>query len=170
MDLLLVVMRLLHIVLGVFWAGTLIFQALFLIPAFRDAGPEGAKVAAGLMRRHFFVILPAVAGLTILSGFWLYWRASLGFQPAYMRSSTGMTYGVGALAAIIAFVLGVTIVRPSMLRAAALTQAAGAAPPHERETKLAQAQALRTRGAQAGGIVALLLAIATGAMAVGRYV
>jgi hypothetical protein len=170
MDFLLVFMRLLHIVLGVFWAGALIFHALWLIPALRDAGPEGAKVAAGLMRRHFFAILPAVGGLTILSGFWLYWRASLGFQPAYMRSSSGMTYGVGALAAIVALVLGVTVMRPSMLRAAELSQAAGAAPPHERETKLAQAQALRARGAQAARIVALLLAIATGAMAVGRYV
>lgn len=170
MDFLLVLMRLLHIVLGAFWAGTLIFNALFLIPTIRDTGPDGAKVVAGLMRRRFFDVIPAVAGLTILSGFWLYWRASLGFQPAYMFSSTGMTYGVGALAAILALVLGVTVMRPSMLRAAALTQAAGAAPPHERETKLAQAQALRVRGAKAGNIVALLLAIATGAMAVGRYV
>ena len=170
MDLVLILMRLLHIVLGVFWAGTLIFQALFLIPAIRDAGPEGAKVAAGLMRRHFFTVLPPVAVLTILSGFWLYWHASLGFQPAYMRSSTGMTYGLGAMAAILAFVLGVTVMRPSMLRAAALAQAAGAAPPHERETKLAQAQVLRARAAQAAGIAALLLALATGAMAVGRYV
>ncbi len=169
MDVPLVLARLLHIVLGVFWAGTLIFNALFLIPAVRDAGPEGAKVAAGLMRRRFFEILPAVAGLTILSGFWLYWRASLGFQPAYMRSSTGMTYGFGAAAAILAFVLGVTIMRPAILRAAALSQAAAAAPSSDREAQLAKAQALRLRGAQAARIVAGLLAIATAAMAVGRY-
>lgn len=170
MDLLLVFMRLLHILLGVFWAGTLIFSALFFIPAVRDAGPDGAKVVAGLMRRRFFEILPAVAGLTILSGFWLYWRASLGFQSAYMRSSTGMTYGIGAVAAIIALGLAVIVMRPAMLKAAALSQAAVSSPPVERDAQLAQAQALRLRGAQMGRIVALLIAVATAAMAIGRYV
>src|SRR5438876_10904942 len=82
----LLTLRLLHILSGVFWVGTLIFNAIFLLPAIRDAGPEGAKVAAALMRRRFLVVIPAVAVSSILSGFWLYWRDSAGFQPAFMRS------------------------------------------------------------------------------------
>ena len=58
MDLLLLTARLLHVVLGVFWAGALIFTAVFLLPSIRDAGPDGAKVAAGLMRRRFLDVLP----------------------------------------------------------------------------------------------------------------
>lgn len=167
---LLLIARLLHVVLGVFWAGTLIFNAVFLLPAIRDAGPDGAKVAAGLMRRRFFDILPAVAGLTVLSGFWLYWRASGGLASGYLRSPPGLTYGLGGIAAVLALLLGVGVMRPAMLRAAALTQGAVSLAPAERETQLAAAQALRMRAGAAGRVVAGLLLAAAGAMALGRYV
>jgi len=157
----LLTMRGLHIVLGVFWAGTMIFTAIFLVPSIRDAGPDGAKVMAGLMRRRFLTVLPVVAALTILSGLWLYWFDSNGFQAPFMRSRMGMTLALGALAALIAFVLGVGIVRPAMLKAAALSQD---------PTQLAAAQALRVRAAGFGRVVALLLGVAAAAMAIARYV
>jgi uncharacterized membrane protein len=169
MDLLLLAARLLHVVLGVFWAGTLIFSAVFLVPAIRDAGPDGAKVAAGLLRRRFLDVLPIAALLTVLSGFWLYWRASAGFSPGYMGSLAGMAYGLGGVSAVLALGLGLFIVRPSMLRAAALSQAAAAGSPPEREATAGTAQALRARAAGAGRIVAGLLAVAAVAMALGRY-
>jgi uncharacterized membrane protein len=169
MDPLLLILRLVHIVLGAFWVGTMIFNAFFLLPSMLEAGPDGMKVAAGLAKRRFLDILPPVAGLTILSGIWLYWRASLGFQSAYMRSSVGMTYGLGAVAALIAFALGIAIMRPSMLKAAALSQAAASASPDDRAAKLAEAAALRLRGAQTAKVVAVVLILAVAAMAVGRY-
>ena len=166
---LLLLMRFLHIVLGVFWAGTMIFTAVLLLPSIRDAGPDGAKVALALAKRHFMEIMPIVALVTILSGLWLYWKVSGGFQPAFMHSATGTTLGLGAAAAIAAFAIGLTVVRPSMVRAAALGQSATQAPPAERDAKLAQAQALRLRAAAAGRYVALLLALAVTAMALARY-
>ncbi len=169
MDPMLLLVRLLHVGLGVFWAGALIFNALFLLPAIREAGPEGAKVAAGLMRRRFLDVLPAVAILTVLSGFWLYWRVSAGFSQGYMRSRTGMAYGLGGVAALLALGLGLAIVRRSMLRAASLSQAAALASGPERDAQLATAQALRARAAAAGRIVAGLLALTAATMAVGRY-
>jgi hypothetical protein len=169
MDALMLVMRLVHVLLGVFWAGTLMFTALFLTPSIRDAGPEGAKVAAGLLRRRFLDVMPVVALLTILSGLWLYWRVSGGFQPTYVHSAAGVTLAIGALAAILALTLGLAILRPSMLRAAALSQTAATAAPAEREAQLATAQALRARAAGAGRVVALLLAVAVATMALARY-
>ena len=69
-----------------------------------------------------------------------------------------------------AFVIGVTIVRPSMLAASARGQAAAAAAPEEEGALLAEAGALRARAGAWGQVVAWLLAGATLAMAVGRYV
>jgi len=169
MDPLLILLRVVHIGLGVFWAGAVFFTAFFLAPALADAGPDGAKVAAGLMRRRLFETLPIVAILTILSGLWLYWRASVGFQPAYMRSSVGMTYGIGAASAIIALALGFAIVRPAMAKAMQLTQSAASAAPAERDAQLAAAQAARVRGAKATQVVTILIGIAVVAMAIGRY-
>ncbi len=161
MSAILLTMRGLHIVLGVFWAGTMIFTAIFLVPSIRDAGPDGAKVMAGLMRRRFLTVLPVVAALTILSGLWLYWFDSNGFQAPFMRSRMGMTLALGALAALIAFVLGVGIVRPAMLKAAVLSQD---------PAQLAASQALRMRAAATGRLIAVLLGLATAAMAIARYV
>lgn len=161
-------MRLLHILSGVFWAGTLMFMAFFLFPAVRDAGPEGGKVVAELTRRKFTEIVPIVALVSILSGFWLYWYASVGFQPAYMGSRVGMTYGIGGAAAILSLLVGMTVVRPSMKRAAELSGAAGGGSPDQ--ARMAQIQGLRARAGKGGQIVALLLLVAIAAMAVGRYV
>jgi uncharacterized membrane protein len=169
-NLLLLVMRLLHVVLGAFWVGTMLFVTFFLFPAIRDAGPDGAKIAAGVNRRGFLVVMPVVAGLTILSGLWLYWRLSGGFQPTFMHSGTGITFGLGAAAAIAAYVIGVAVVRPAMTRATALAESAAKAPAAERDAHLLAAQGLRARAASAGQIVAVLLLLAVAAMALARYV
>ena len=162
--------RVLHVALGVFWAGTLIFNAAFLLPSIRDAGPDGAKVAAGLMRRRFLDIMPAVAIVTVISGLYLYWRVSGGFASAYMGSPIGITYVIGGAAALVALGFGLGILRPAMLRAAALTQAAAGAAPEERDRALKEAQALRLRAGGAGRVVAWLLGAATVAMAIARYI
>ncbi len=168
MDLLLLSMRVVHVGLGVFWVGALLLNTFFVGPAMAEAGPEGAKVGMGLMRRRLTDVLPAVAILTVLSGYWLYWRASLGFQPEYMGSGPGMAYGIGAVTATIALIIGLAVIRPSMLGAMSLSQKAAAAA-GEREQLLTQAQRLRVRAAQASLIVAWLLIITTVTMAIGRY-
>lgn len=169
MDPLFVVSRVLHVALGVFWAGTFVFNATFLLPSIREAGPEGAKVAAGLMRRGFLNLMPVVALVTVLSGLHLYWRVSAGFDPAYLGSGPGMAYGVGALAALVAMGFGIGVMRPSMLRAGALTRSAAGLAAGEAAQVLATAQALRARASAAGRVVAWLLAVATVTMALARY-
>lgn len=169
MDLTLILARVLHIVLGVFWAGTVFFNVFFLAPALRDAGPDGAKVAAALMKRGMMAALPIAAILTILSGLYLIFRVSAG-QPGYMGSAPGMTYSIGATAAIIALVIGIIFVRPTMGKMAALGSQVAAAAPEERAAKGAELQALRARATTLHNVVTVLIAVAVLAMAIGRYV
>lgn len=169
MDLTMVVLRLLHIVLGAFWVGVMIFNAFFLGPAVSDAGPDGAKVMKGLMARNFMTIVPILAVINMLTGIWMYWKVSGGFQSAYVHSATGGTFAVGGLLAITAFVFGMSVARPNMMRAMALGQAAAQAGA-DREAMLAQAQNHRTKAASASRIVGWLLGLAVAAMAVARYV
>lgn len=170
MDIAFLTARLIHVGLGVFWAGAMIFMAAFLVPSIRDAGPDGAKVAAGLMKRRFTDVVPAAAILTILSGLYLYWRISGGFGAAYMGSRPGMTYGTGAVTALVALVLGLGVIRPSMLRAASISQSLGGSSEEDRQRLLGEAQSLRGRAAATGKVVAWLLVVATLTMAIGRYV
>ncbi|MBI2535838.1 MAG: hypothetical protein HYW06_02455 [Gemmatimonadetes bacterium] len=170
MDAFMIVLRLLHVALGVFWAGALFFLAWFLIPSVRDAGPDGAKVVQALQQRGFMNILPAAALLTILSGLILYWRVSGGFQPAWSRSPTGMSLGIGAVASIVGFGIGVGVMRPATLRANALSQTLGQlTEASARDARMAEIQGLRLRAARAARWVASLLLIAVITMAVARY-
>jgi uncharacterized membrane protein len=169
MDVPIVIARVLHIGLGVFWAGAMIFVATFLLPSIQEAGPDGAKVAAGLARRRFIDIMPVAALVTVASGFYLYWKSSTGFSPEYMGSRTGMAIGLGSATALLAFALGLAIVRPAMKRAMKLGQAAAGTPAESREGLLAEAQASRAKAARAARAVAWLLAATTIAMAVARY-
>ena len=170
MNALMITLRLLHVLGGVLWVGMMFFATFFMMPAIVEAGPDGAKVMAGVMRRRLPQIMPVIALVTILSGAWLYYRDSAGFQPAFLHSRMGMALGTGGILAIVAFFIGVAVIRPNMMRAVALTQEAMQAPAAERESKMAQAAAARARGHTAEHVVAFLLILAVAAMAVGRYI
>ena len=169
MDILLLIARLLHIVLGAFWFGAVMFNTLFLGPALQDIGPDAAKVGAAMVRHKVMVFMPIAAFTTILTGLWLYWRVSGGFGAGYMGSPQGRALGVGAAAAVVAIVLGFTILRPSMEKAAALGQRAAQASGAERDALMAQAQTLRARGATMNNWVAGLITVTIITMAVARY-
>src|SRR5688500_5509174 len=65
----LIVLRLIHIVGGVFWVGSALFTAFFLMPTLMQAGPSAAgPVMGGLQQRKLMVWLPVVAVLVMLSG------------------------------------------------------------------------------------------------------
>jgi len=169
MDMLLLFARLLHVVLGAFWFGAVIFNSVFLGPALQDVGPDAARVGAAMVKRRVMVFMPIAAFLTILSGLWLYWRMSGGFTPEYMGSRQGQTLGLGAVAAIVAIVLGFTMVKPGMEKAAALGQRAAQASGSERDALAAQAQALRSRASTASNWVAGLITVTIVTMALARY-
>ncbi len=156
---LLLFLRLVHILSGIFWVGTMMFNTAFLLPAFKDAGPEGAKVGAALAKRRFMVVMPVVALVTILSGLWLFERVSGGFQASFMQSHMAKALSFGAACAIVAFIIGLVVVRPAMLQAMALAQ-----------SNPQRAQVLRVRADVVGRIVTVLIGLAAAAMAVARYV
>ena len=171
MDLLVVVLRLVHVSSGVLWVGFAVFTGLLLVPALGEVGPDGGKVVAALQRRGLMTIMPLLAVATVVSGLWLYGRDSAGFQPSFMASSVGMTFALGGAAALVAFALGIALVRPAIARAAALQQEMAAVKtPQEREQLGAEIQRLRARADATGRVVALLLLVTAAAMAIARYV
>ena len=62
-------LRLIHILAGVFWAGSVFFLAGFLIPTVRETGPEGGRVMSHLVgRRRLPVFIGIAILLTVVSG------------------------------------------------------------------------------------------------------
>jgi len=164
-----IILRLLHVVGGVLWVGFAVFGTFFLLPSIAESGEEGSKVMTVLQRRGLFTAFPIFALVTVLSGFWLYAHAS-SVAPGFSSSGMGMTLGFGGICALLALILGMSIVTPSIKRATAAAQQAAQATANERQALLGLATKHRTRAASAIRIATLLLIIAACAMAVGRYV
>jgi uncharacterized membrane protein len=167
--LLLIVLRLTHVLFGIFWVGAVVFIALYLIPSVRDAGPDGAKVMQALQRRHLLDVVPAAAVLTILSGLWLFWHDSAG-RAGWGRTPMGMCLSLGALCAIVGFIIGVLVMRAATVQAGQLAASLPDLPQGpEKDARSARVQRLRLRAAVSARWVAALLTLAAAFMAVARY-
>jgi len=165
------VVRVLHILCGALWLGFAVFSAWFLMPAVEDAGPDAAKVMAGLERRGLTAAVPIVATITILAGIWLYWRYTAGFSPEVSRSHAGMTFGMGGVTGILAFIIGAATVSRNMVKARKLMmRAAGLPEGEERRGLMVAAARHRKTGRTATSVVAVLLVITVALMGVALYI
>jgi len=167
---LVIALRFVHVVFGALWVGMMFFSTFFLMPAIQDVGPDGGKVMGAIQRRGLMTVMPVLAIGALISGIWLYIRAAAGMHAEFARSPVGMAFGLGGLAAILAWVLGMAVLRPSMMKAMALGQSLGpAASAEDRQRVMGEAQRLRVRAASASRATAYLLLFAVTAMAVARY-
>ncbi|MEX1184566.1 MAG: hypothetical protein WEF86_15255 [Gemmatimonadota bacterium] len=165
------VLRLIHVIGGMLWVGSGVFTAVYMVPALTEAGPAAGLVMSSLKRRHMFVVLPSIALLTVLSGLRLMWITSAGFSSAYFATGTGITFGIGGAAAIVAFLLGVFVGRPAGARIAQLGETLRAGGDPEQQTTLrAELQRVQRRSARTLRAAMFLLIIAAASMAVARYV
>jgi hypothetical protein len=166
-----IVLRLIHILGGIFWVGSTVVLARFLLPSLRAVGPSGGAFMREIGQvRKLPVYLNAAAGLTILSGIGLYWRMMSLSNGTWAHSASGMTFGVGAVLAIITAIIGNTVSRPTGQRLGMLgaqVAAGGGQPTAEQRTEL---EALQEKLRKVTGLLATLLILSAAAMAVARYV
>ena len=165
-----IVLRIVHILAGVFWVGAFLFTFFLLQPSVAELGPDGGKVMTHLVQRKRMPIVIMIAALlTIVAGVLLYWRVSDGFNPDWITSAPGLTFTVGALAAIAALAVGFTASKPAGNRMGALGQeiATSGGPPSEEQ--MAEMQSLGQRLKTVGWVNLVLLTIAVVAMAAARY-
>ena len=120
--------RTLHILVAAAWFGAAAFLTLYLLPALGHLGAQGEPVLLALDGRRFHRFMAATAGLTVLSGVWLYWTLTAGFKPQAIASTTGLVYGLGGTAGLLAAVIGATIIGGNVKRLAALASGGTPAP------------------------------------------
>ena len=166
-----IALRLVHILAGVFWAGTVFFFASFLLPSMRDAGPAAGAISKQLIvvRKYPRAIL-TIAILTVLSGFALYGLDISLSNGAFARSRSGMVFGLGGIAATLTIFIGFIIMTPTANKMAALgaaIQASGQPPTPEQAAEQGRLQKRMGMGTQMG---AALLFISVVCMAIARYV
>ena len=164
-----IVLRLLHIVAGVFWVGGAWMVVGFLEPTASASAPEGPKFLQKLFQSRFPAVMSAAGGTNILAGLLLYWKDSGGLRLDWITTRAGLGFTVGAVAAIAAFAVGFGVSNPAADKMAAIgkeIQAAGKPPTPEQAAQLGRLAKTTSNGAK---WVAGLLALALVAMAVARY-
>jgi uncharacterized membrane protein len=162
-------LRLIHILGGILWVGAGVFSTLFLAPAMKAAGPAAAgAVMSGLQKGRMFTFMPVVATLTILSGARLMWIVSAGSSD-WFRHAVGHTYAVSGALAIIAFMIGLFVGRPAMVKAGKLAQSA-ASDGASKEQIAAEMAKLQKRAGLATGVATTMLVLSAAGMAIARYV
>ena len=167
MDFYVLTLRIIHILAGAFWFGSAFALTRFVAPAVTLAGPEGAKFMQKLVLGTRFVMVTAIAaGLAVLTGLLLYWRASGGLQTEWMSTGTGVMFTIGAIGGIIALFTGSAIGANS--RKLATLGASLQGPPSPEQG--AEIAGLQSRLETLGAVTSILLLVVLIAMASAQYV
>jgi len=167
---LMVILRLIHILGGVFWVGTVFFLAWFLLPANKTTGQAGLVVMQDvMMRRKLSVYLMAAMGLTILSGLLMYGRTIMITNGEWAHTTMAKVLGFGALCGIVGGGLGGSVSKATGLRMAAIGKAIQDSGQPPTESQKAEIAALQAKNEKVMRYVAILLILAVAAMASARY-
>lgn len=160
------VLRLIHIVSGVFWVGAGLVSAFFISPALAATGEAGQKMMGHMIQKgRMSVYITAAAILTVLAGAALYWRDSQGFTSPWTSSAAGWGFGIGAVAGIIGLGTGMGV----GMNAKKLGEIAAAAQGKPTPEQISEMQAAQKRMSTASKLSTVALVIALACMATARY-
>lgn len=156
------VLRAVHILAAALWVGAAAMLTLYIMPSVRASGAAGGVVVAEAMRRGVGVFMPSTAGVTILSGLWLYWLWFQGRGGEGLHSAGPIMLMLGALAGVTSAIIGGAVLGRTTHELATL---AGAPADTANQARIA---ALHRRGAAASKLVLTLLVAALLLMVLSR--
>ena len=128
----LLVLRFIHIVASVCWAGGGFIFFLFVEPTAKALAPAGMQFVQFMTTKRRFAIFMVVSStLTVLSGALLIWQRAGGNWLAYVSTGPGLMFTLGSIVGIIVYFVGMLGVNPRAIKLAKLgqeIQAAGGPP------------------------------------------
>ena len=170
MNILMIVLRVIHIFGGVFWLGISIFNVTYLQPAVQATGAEGQKVMQHLTRKtRLLNTTYGAASVNVLSGLIMYGIDS-GFHPTFLATRYGLTLAIGGLSALVACAVAIFVIRNIFAQMGEIgrqIQAQGGPPTPAQGAAM---QALGARLGSLGRVGLALLTITLLAMSIARYV
>lgn len=163
-------LRFVHVVAGMLWAGAAISYLFFVKPSVKSIGLAGPQFMQSLMqRRKYPIFMMSTSLLTILAGSPLLWFISGGLDLTWITTGPGLGFTIGSLAAIVAFFVGGLGIGPTSEKMAALGGQIAASGQEPRPEQIRQMEALEKRLNRAEQVDFLMLAIAMLTMATARY-
>lgn len=133
-------LRFVHIVASVCWAGGSFIVFLFVEPTAKALAPTGMQfVQHMVVKQRFSVFMVTSSILTVLSGALLLWQDGSGQWSSWLRTDPGLGFTLGSVAGTIAFFIGMFGVNPRAVRLGKIggeIQAAGSQPTPEQSAEL----------------------------------
>ncbi len=166
MNVFLIVLRLIHILSGVFWVGGGMISFFFLSPAVAATGPAGQQMMGYIVNKGRMTMRLTIAAiLTVLAGAALYWIDSHGFTSPWTVSAPGLGFALGAIFALVGLGSGLVVGRSFQALGRIAASAQGKPSPEQ----LGEMQAIQKRLAMASRINTYALILALVCMATARY-
>jgi uncharacterized membrane protein len=160
-----------HILVAALWIGSTVFSATLLMPAVDAAGAAGGQLMARLQRRGLPIYMEVIGVTTVLSGLYLLWHFTGGFDPSVSVSHSGLAFGIGGVAGVLAGLIGGAVVGRSAKRLSQLSSGAVTiADDHVHRALLAEITSLKRRMRIGSRVVIGLQTTALVFMSVGHYV
>jgi hypothetical protein len=167
---LMVFLRLVHIISGIFWVGTVFIIAWFLLPANRTTGQAGMVMMQELMvKRKLSIYLTLAMLLTILSGLTMYGRMIMVTHGEWASSMMARVLGFGALCGIVGGAIGGSVSKATGMKMAAIGKAIQDSGQPPTEAQRAEIATIQSKMEKMMSFVVILLILAVAAMASARY-
>lgn len=164
------VLRLIHIVSSVCWAGGAFVFFLFVEPTAKALAPTGMQFVQHMTsKRQFSQFMGISSTLTVLSGALLILQRAGGDWIRYVSSGPGLGFTIGAVVGIIVYFIGTFGIRPRAIRMGQLgqqIQAAGGPPTPEQGMEM---QKLNQEMSRLNLVDFVMVAVALALMSTARF-
>lgn len=134
------ILRFVHIVSSVCWAGGGFIFFLFVEPTAKALAPTGMQFVQHMVsKRRFsnFMVISSI--LTVLSGVLLIWQSAGGQWLSYVKTGPGLGFTLGSIVGIVVFFVGMFGVNPRAVKLSKIgqeIQSAGGPPTPEQGAEL----------------------------------
>ena len=164
-----IVLRLLHILGGIFWVGSGLLSFFFLSPAAQATKETGQKFMGYIAQKTSLVTFIYIAAYTTVgAGAVLYWIDSNGLKLNWIRTGPGIGFGLGAIAALVGLYYGVKVGHSTTaLGKLGMEIQSQGTPPTEEQLKSMQTLQAQLKTGGLVNIIGLILAAVL--MATARY-
>jgi hypothetical protein len=171
MDLYNLSIHVIHISCGLFWGGAALMLHFFIMPAIKNAGPDGSKMMQAIMStRKLPIVLLTFAFITIGAGLLLMEHISGGYQASWFGSKMGITLSIGGTTGILAMLVGLFVNKPAADKIAGIATAISESGNPPSAEQVATLGAMRSRIMNGLGIIAWLIIITIVCMASAHYI
>ena len=166
----LLVLRLVHVIASVCWAGGAFIFFLFVEPTAKALAPTGMQfVQHMVVKRRYSIFMSVASTLTVLTGALLLWQDASGQWLAWMRTGPGLGFTLGSAVGIVVYMVGIFGIRPRADRLGIISQDIQLAGGPPTPAQGAELQKLDKEMLTLGYIDFVLVALSLALMATARY-